>query len=111
MVNYKFAQVSLIVVVTHGWKRDGLQCQRQVKRDPVSAGRELDQSVGNNNRLNLTSHESLLGHGLWFPGRRVVPGLPPRCRVLGQPHGGRGPTMRFGVGGIHAGDRDEEPDA
>ncbi|QLI71680.1 uncharacterized protein G6M90_00g091860 [Metarhizium brunneum] len=64
MVNYKFAQLSSMVVVTHGWKRDGLQHQRQVKRDPVSEGRELEQSLGNNNRLNLTGHESLLGHGL-----------------------------------------------
>ncbi|KAK8917323.1 hypothetical protein VCV18_009782 [Metarhizium anisopliae] len=83
MVNYKFAQLSPMVVVAHGWKRDGLQCQRQVKRDPVSAGRELEQSLSNNNRLNLTNYESLLGHGLWFPGRRVVPGLHGmRLRVL-----------------------------
>lgn len=31
---------------------------------PVSAGRELEQSLDNGNRLDLTSHESLLGHGL-----------------------------------------------
>lgn len=35
-------------------------------------------------------------------------GLPPRCRVLGQPHRGWGQTMPVGVGGIHAGGRDEE---
>lgn len=38
-------------------------------------------------------------------------GLPPRCRVLGQPHRVRGQTMRVGVGGIHAVGQDEESDA